>query len=90
MLISKYLIPLAAASSEISITTLLGQILQCLGTWGWHGAGMEIWKPSGKDSLKGRRGNLFDCGKVLLEGVQAHLDDEVVQSEKILGDNDWC
>ena len=83
MLISKYLIPLAAASSEISITTLLGQILQCLGTWGWHGAGMEIWKPSG-------RGNLFDCGKVLLEGVQAHLDDEVVQSEKILGDDDWC
>ena len=43
---------------------------------------------SGKDSLKGRRGNLFDCGKVLLEGVQAHLDDEVVQSEKILGDDD--
>ena len=44
-------------------------------TWGW---------PSGKDSLKGRRGNLFDCRKVLLEGVQAHLDDEIVQSKTIM------
>ena len=45
MLISKYLIPLAAASSEISITTLLGQIFQCLDTWGWHGADMGLaWK----------------------------------------------
>ena len=45
MLISKYLIPLAAASSEISITTLLGQILQCLDTWSWHEADMGLaWK----------------------------------------------